>query len=125
MTEQSPITGLEPKDLIEISSDYTPINFPSRKNSFTTDIDDVPTVAASDIAETLEEGQLTSPLFTQEREVSANPFSVSVFQQAAASGSQQQPASSSAIKLWQTLMLEVAGNCKEVMSFLQALNDHC
>ena len=88
MTEQSPITGLEPKDLIEISSDYTPINFPSRKNSFATDIDDVPTVAASDIAETLKEGQLTSPLFTQEREVSANPFSVSVIQQAAANSSQ-------------------------------------
>ena len=126
MTEQSPITGLEPKDLIEISSDYTPINFPSRKNSFTTDIDDVPTVAASDIAEIFKEGQLTSPLFTQEREVSANPSSVSVF---SASSSKRQPTAASIIECHKTLakrlMLEVAGNCKEVMSFLQALNGHC
>ena len=85
-----PISCYEPEDLIDISSEYTPITFPSRKNSFTTDIDDVPTVVASDITETIEAGQLTSPLFTQEREVSANPFGVSVFQPAA-SGSQQQP----------------------------------
>ena len=102
MAEQSPITGYEPKDLIETSIEYTPINFPTRKKSFTTDIDDVPTTVASDITETIEAGQLTSPLFTQEREVSANPFGVFVFQQAAASGSQQQPASSSVINLWQT-----------------------
>ena len=38
----------------------------------------------------------------QEREVSANPFGVCVFQQAAASGSQQQPALSSVINRWQT-----------------------
>ena len=91
VAEQSPITGYEPKDLTEISSEYTPINFPSRKNSFTTDIDDVPIVVASDITETIEVGQLTSPLFTQEREVSANPLGASVFrkqQQAAASSSQ-------------------------------------
>ena len=48
MAEQSPMTGYELKDLIEISGEHTPINFPSRKNSFTTDIDDVPTVVASD-----------------------------------------------------------------------------
>ena len=79
------------------------MNFPSRQNSFTTDIDDVPTfVAASDITETIQAGQLTSPLFTQERQVSANSFGVSVFQQAAASGSQQQPAASSVVNLWET-----------------------
>ena len=32
--EQSPLTGYEPKNLIEISSQHTPINFPSRRNSF-------------------------------------------------------------------------------------------
>ena len=54
MTEQSSITGYEPKRLIEISSEHIPINFPSRKNSFTTDIDDVPNVAASYITETFD-----------------------------------------------------------------------
>ena len=102
MADQSPITGFEPKDLIEISSEYTPIHFPSRKNSLTADTDDVRTVIASDITETIEAGQLTSPLITQERDVSANPFGASVFQQAAASGSQQQQASSSVINPWQT-----------------------
>ena len=53
MAEQSPTTGFESKDLIEISSEYTPSNFLSRKNSFTPDIDDVPTVVASDITETI------------------------------------------------------------------------
>ena len=103
MAEQRFLLGFEPKDLIEISSEHTPIKFPSRKNSFSTDIDNVPTiVAASDITDTFEAGQLTSPLFTQEREVSANPFGVSVFWQAAASSSQQQPASSSLANFWQT-----------------------
>ena len=68
MAEQSLLTGYEPEDLSEISSEHTPINFPSRKSSFSPDIDDVPTiVAASDTTETIEAGQLTSPLFTQER----------------------------------------------------------
>ena len=104
VAEQSPITGYEPKDLIEISSEYTPTYFPSRNNSFTTDTDDVPNVVVSDITETIEAGQLISPLFTQEREVSATSFGVSFFQQAAAGGSQQQPAPS----LWQT---SNAGSC--------------
>ena len=99
MTEQSPITGLEPKDLIEISSDYTPINFPSRKNSFTTDIDDVPTVAASDIAETLKEGQLTSPLFTQEQEVSAKSLWCLCF----SASSKRQPTAASIIECHKSL----------------------
>ena len=32
--EQSPLTGYEPNGLVEISCEYTPINFPSRRNSF-------------------------------------------------------------------------------------------
>ena len=67
-------------------------NFPSRRNSFTTDLNDVPTVAASDVTEFHDERHLTSSLSTQEREVIASPFSASVHQQAAASSSQQQPA---------------------------------
>ena len=90
-----PLKGYAPKDLIEISSEYTPINFPKRKNSFTTDIDDVPTVVASDFTDTIEAGQLTSPLFTLEREASANPFGVSVV---SASGSKRQPAAAGIIK---------------------------
>ena len=53
MAEQSPVTGYEPKNLIEISSQHTPINFPSRRNSFNTDFNDVPTFAASDDTDTL------------------------------------------------------------------------
>ena len=53
VAEQSLTTGNDPKDLIEISSEHTPINFPSRKNSFSTDIDDVATVVASDVTETI------------------------------------------------------------------------
>ena len=110
--EQSPTAGYEPKDLIEISSEYTPINFPTWKSSSTTDIDDVHTIVASDITETIEAGPLTSTLLTQEREASANPFGVSVFfQQAAASCSQQQPASSSVINLWQTYNV---GSCGQL-----------
>ena len=56
-------------------------------------------MAASEIAH-LE--QLTSPLFTQEREVSANPFGVFGSQQAAVSGTQQQQASSSVVILGKT-----------------------
>ena len=48
MAEQSSTAGYELKDLIEISGQHMPINFSSRKNSFTTDIDDVLTVVASD-----------------------------------------------------------------------------
>ena len=75
LAEQSPLTGYEPKNLIEICSQHTPINFPSRRNSFNTDFNDVPTIAASEDTDTLG-ARMTSPLFTQEREV--NPFSDSV-----------------------------------------------
>ena len=33
MAEQSPLTGFEPNNLIEISGEYTPFNYPSTKNS--------------------------------------------------------------------------------------------
>ena len=92
MTEQSPLTGCEPNNLVQISSAHTPIIFPSRRNSFHTDFDDVPSIAASEDAETLDAG-VTSFLFTHHREV--NPFRDSVHRQAAESGSSntQQPAS--------------------------------
>ena len=108
VAEQSPLTGYEPNSLIEVSSEYTPINVPSTRNSFNTDLGSVPTtIAASDVTDFHDERQLTSILFTQETEVSANPLSTSVHQQAAASVSQWQPASSSVIHPWQ--MLNVVG----------------
>ena len=97
----------------------------SRKNSFTTDMDDVPTVVASDITETTEAGHLTSPLSTKEREARANPFGVSGFQQAAANGSQQRPASSSSvINLCQTFNV---GSCGKLTTrcLPQTLHVHC
>ena len=67
LAEQSPPTGCEPKSLIEVSSE---------KDSFDTDLNDLaPTVDASEIIDTIGVGQLTSPLFSLERKVSANPFS--------------------------------------------------
>ena len=61
MAEQSPLTGFEPKNLIEISSQHTPIDFLSRRNSFSTDFNDVSTIAASDDTDTLDAG-MTSPV---------------------------------------------------------------
>ena len=72
VAEQSLLTGYETKSLIEVSSEHTPINFPSRKGSFNSN-DLTTTVAASGVTDTIEVGQLTSPLFSQEREVSASP----------------------------------------------------
>ena len=104
MAEQSLLTGFKEKSLIEVSSEHTPINFPLRKNRFNTDLNDLTTtVTASGIAESTEARQFTSPLFTQEREVSANPFCVSDFQHAAASGSQLQRASSIVVNPWQSI----------------------
>ena len=94
IAEQSPLTGCEPNTLVEISSEYTPTNFLSRRTSFTTDLNNVP----SDFTELHDERQLSSPLSSHEREEIASPFSASVHQQAAASGSQNHPASSSVIK---------------------------
>ena len=74
LAEQGPLAGYEPKSLIEVRSEHTPINFPSRKNSFDTDFGGLAaTVDASQRTDT-DLGQLTSPLSIQEREVSANPF---------------------------------------------------
>ena len=63
MTEQSPLTGYEPNNLIEISSENADqISF--QENSFSTDFNDVPTTtAASGATDTLVAG-MTSPLFT-------------------------------------------------------------
>ena len=48
------------------------------KSSLDTNLDDfATTVDASEFVNTTEVGQLTSPLFSQERDVSANPFRVS------------------------------------------------
>ena len=116
MAEQSPLTGYEPKNLIEVSSEHTPLDFPSRKNSFSTDVNDLTaTVAAPEITETIKAEPLTSPLFTQEREVSANPFGVFDFQQAAASGSQEKSVSSSVV------------NCEHIhlhVHFLSSVHAH-
>ena len=88
LAEQSPLAGYEPNSLIEASSEHTPINFPSRKDSFDTDFNDLATtVAASEITDTIEVGHLPSPLFSQKRKVSADPFGVSGSQQAAATSS--------------------------------------
>ena len=74
----------EPRNLFEIFSQQTSVNFLSRRNRFNTDFNDVPAIAVSDDPGTLNAG-MTSPLFTQERDV--NPFSDSVHQQAAAATS--------------------------------------
>ena len=48
---------------------------PSRRNSFNTDYDDLTTtVAASETTDTKEVGQLTSPLFSQERKIVDSAF---------------------------------------------------
>ena len=81
LAEQSPLTGYEPKSLIEVISEHTPINLPSKQGSFDTNLDDLATtVDASEVYDTTDVGRLTSPLFSVEREVSANPFSVSCSQ---------------------------------------------
>ena len=70
-----PLTGYEPKSLIVVSSVHTPINLSSRRGSLDTNLDHLATtVDASETIDTTEVGQLTSPLFSQERE--DNPFSV-------------------------------------------------
>ena len=68
-----------------ISSEYTSIIFPSRRNSFITDLNCVSTATAASDVGNFHERQLTSALFSQETEVSAYPFGTSVIQPAAAS----------------------------------------
>ena len=56
----------------------TPINLLSRKGSLDTNLDDLATtVDASEVYDITDMGRLTSPLISQERKVTANPFSVS------------------------------------------------
>ena len=43
VAEQSPLTGYEPKTLIEVNSEHTPINLHSRKSSLDTDVNDLAT----------------------------------------------------------------------------------
>ena len=62
----------EPKSLIEVSSKYTPIVLPSRRCSLDMNVDD-----ASEACDISDVGRLSSPLFSQKREVSAIPFCVS------------------------------------------------
>ena len=90
-----------PRPRIDVSSEHTPINYPSRRKSCNPNFNDLTTtVAASQNPDVKEVGQSTPPLLFQEREVSSNPFGVSgLQQQATASGSQQQ-ASSSVRKSW-------------------------
>ena len=55
-----------------------PINLPSGKGTLDTNLDDIATtVDASEMHDTTDVGRLTSPLFSQEREASAIPVSVS------------------------------------------------
>ena len=76
MSTQSPLTGYEPNALIEVSSEATPTVLPSRRCSLESNADELAvTLDASEARERSDTGRLTSPLFSQEREVSANPFS--------------------------------------------------
>ena len=90
MAEQSPITGKGPWDVTEISSEYTPMNFPSR------------TLSAPTLMSFLLSLRLTThkPLSVTVEFIavhagatSATTFGIFVFQQEAASGSQHQAAS--------------------------------
>ena len=75
----------------------------SEPRTFNTDCNDLTTtVAAFEIPDMKEVGQSTSPLSSQEREVSSNPFCVSAFQQQAGASSSQQQVSSSMINSWQS-----------------------
>ena len=76
LAEKLPLTGYEPKPLIEVSSEHTPINLPSKKGILDTNLDDLATtVDASEVYDTTDVGRLLSPLFFSG--ISADPFSVS------------------------------------------------
>ena len=100
LVEHNPLTGYEPKTCIEVRRVSTRRSTTSRGETASTRATTPAT--ASEAPDMKEAGQSTSPLFSQEREVSSGSFCVSGFQQqAAASGSQQQ-ASSSVINSWQS-----------------------
>ena len=48
LADPTPRTGCEPNFCIDVSSEHTPINFPSRKDSFNLENDPTNTVAAAD-----------------------------------------------------------------------------
>ena len=77
------------------------------------------------IAETTEARQFTSPRFTQERDVSANPFGVSDFQQTAPSGSQLQPASSIVVNPWQSIDSGSSWIKEQSIESFSSLKNHC
>ena len=78
LAEQFPLTSHESKSLIEVSSEHTPMNLPSREGSLDTNLDDLATtVDASEVYDTADVGRLTSPLVSQQCEVSDDPFGVS------------------------------------------------
>ena len=75
LAEQSPLTGHEPDALNEVSSEAIPIVLPSRRCSLDTNADDLAvTLDGSEACDGSDTGRLTSPLSSQEREVSADPF---------------------------------------------------
>ena len=79
--EQFPLTGYDTKSLIEVRSEQTPINLLSRRGSLDTNADDfATTLDASEVCDAIDVARLTSPRFSQEREVSAFPLSVSCSQ---------------------------------------------
>ena len=78
LAEQSTLTGDQPKSLIEVSSEHTPIDLPSGRGSLDTNSDDFAnTLDVFGVYDTTDVGRLSSSLISQEREVSAIPFSVS------------------------------------------------
>ena len=98
-------------------------NITSMRNSFIADYNDLTTtVAASETTNTKEVVQLNSPLFSDEREVTSNPFAVSGSQQkAVASGSERWPAN--VINHWQSLDLwRIFG---KLVRGCQVLKDPC
>ena len=80
LAEQYPLTGYEPKSLIEVSSEHTPFILPWRRGrgSLDTNVHDLATtLRVSEVGDMTDVGRLTSPRFSQDREVSAIPFGVS------------------------------------------------
>ena len=81
LAEQSPLSFCEPKCLIWVTCEHSPIHLPSRKGSHDTNLDDLATtVDAPEICDITDVGRLTSPLFSQEREGSTVPSGVSCSQ---------------------------------------------
>ena len=95
---------------VDVSSEHTPINYPSRRDSFDSEYNDLTTtVAASETPDMKEVGL-------------SNPFCLSGFQQqAAASGSQQQASSSGLAPTCG----RTPGNRCEVVSQFQVLKGLC